>query len=107
MPILVAFVKTVLNMGTGFLVVIVVLAGLVVLARVMRLEDAFIYFPDHETYTTPEAYGLAYEEVRFGEEGRLHGWFIPGRTDVTHPLVPWQREQPIASRAGGVHQAHG
>ena len=83
MPILVAFVKTVLNMGTGFLVVIVVLAGLVVLARVLRLEDAFIYFPDHETYTTPEKFGLAYEEVRFGEEGRLHGWFIPGRTDVT------------------------
>ncbi len=70
-------------MGTGFLVVIVVLAGLVVLARVMRLEDAFIYFPDHETYMTPADIGLAYEEVRFGEEGRLHGWFVPGRTDVT------------------------
>ena len=70
-------------MATGFLIVVVVLAGLVVLARVMRLEDAFIYFPDYETYTTPEAYGLAYEEVRFGEEGRLHGWFVPGRTDVT------------------------
>lgn len=83
MPILVTFVKTIRNMGTGFLVVIVVLVGLVVLARVMRLEDAFIYFPDHETHTTPEAYGLAYEEVRFGEDGRLHGWFVPGRTDVT------------------------
>ena len=70
-------------MATGFLVVIIVLAGLVVLARVMRLEDAFIYFPDHETYMTPADLGLAYEEVRFGEEGRLHGWFIPGRTDVT------------------------
>ena len=71
------------NMGTGFLIVVVVLAGLVVLARVMRLEDAFIYFPDYQTYTTPADFGLAYEEVRFGEEGRLHGWYVPGRTDVT------------------------
>lgn len=78
-----SILTTVRNMGTGFLIVIVVLAGLVVLARVMRLEDAFIYFPDHQTYTTPAEFGLAYEEVRFGEEGRLHGWFVPGRTDVT------------------------
>ena len=74
---------TVRNMGTGFLIVLVVLAGLVVLARVLRWEDAFIYFPDHETFMTPADLGLAYEEVRFGEEGRLHGWFVPGRTDVT------------------------
>lgn len=78
-----ALLTTVRNMGTGFLIVIAVLAGLVVLARVMRLEDAFIYFPDHETYTTPADFGLDYEEVWFGEEERLHGWFVPGRTDVT------------------------
>ena len=57
--------------------------GIVVLARILRLEDSFIYFPDHETYMTPAEFGLAYEEVRFGEGGRLHGWFVPGRTDVT------------------------
>ena len=74
---------TVRNMGTGFLIVLVVLAGLVVLARVLRWEDAFIYFPDHETFMTPADLGLAYEEVRFGEEGRLHGWFVPGRNEVT------------------------
>lgn len=81
-----ALLTTVRNMGTGFLIVIVVLAGLVVLARVIRLEDAFIYFPDHQTYTTPAEFGLAYEEVRFGEEGRLHGWYVPGRTDV---IILW------------------
>lgn len=78
-----ALLTTVRNMGTGILIVIVVLAGLVVLARVMRLEDAFIYFPDHQIYMTPADLGLAYDEVRFGEEGRLHGWLVPGRTDVT------------------------
>ena len=74
---------TVRNMGTGFLVVLVVLAGLAVLARVLRWEDAFIYFPTREMYMSPAAIGLAYEDVRFGEDGRLHGWFVPGRTDVT------------------------
>lgn len=78
-----ALLTTVRNVGTGFLIVIVVLAGLVVLARVMRLEDAFIYFPDQQTYTTPAEFGLEFEEVWFGEEERLHGWFVPGRTDVT------------------------
>ena len=74
---------TVRNMGTGFLIVLVVLAGFLVLARVLRWEDAFIYFPDHETFMTPADLGLAYEEVRFGDEGRLHGWFVPGRNEVT------------------------
>ena len=80
---LTSFIRTVRNMGTSILVIVVVLVGLVLLARVLRWEDAFIYFPDHETYSTPADYGLAYEEVWFGEEERLHGWFVPGRTDVS------------------------
>ena len=77
-----SLLTTVRNMGTGFLIVIVVLAGLVVLARVLRWEDAFIYFPTRATYMTPAEMGLAYEDVRFGEDGRLHGWFVPGRSRV-------------------------
>ena len=70
-------------MVTNIVIAVLVLVGLVALARVLRLEDKFIYFPDHETYITPAEFGLAYEEVRFGEEERLHGWYVPGRTDVT------------------------
>ncbi len=81
--VLISFLRTARNMGTGILITIVILAGLVLVARVMKLEDTFIYFPTRETYSTPAEYELAYEEVRFGVEGRLHGWFVPGRTDVT------------------------
>ena len=40
-------------------------------------------FPTTKTHSTPEEFGLAYEEVWFGEGERLHGWFVPGRTDTT------------------------
>ena len=71
------------NMGTSILIAVLVLAGLLLLARVLRLEDKFIYFPDRETHMTPAEMGLAYEDVWFGEGERLHGWFVPGRADVT------------------------
>ena len=70
-------------MVESIVIAVLVLTGLVLLARVLRLEDTFIYFPDHETYSTPAEFGLAYEEVWFGEGERLHGWFVPGRTDTT------------------------
>jgi hypothetical protein len=81
--VLMPLLKTVRNMATGILVTVFILGGLVLLARVMKLEDTFIYFPSDKLYSTPEEYGLAFEGVRFGDNGRLHGWFVPGRTDVT------------------------
>ena len=71
------------KMVESIVIAVLVLTGVVLLARVLRWEDTFIYFPDHKTHTTPQAYGLAYEEVWFGEEERLHGWFVPGHTDTT------------------------
>jgi fermentation-respiration switch protein FrsA (DUF1100 family) len=43
------------------------------------LEERFIFFPDPHLEATPEAVGLAYEEVYFTTEDgvRLHGWFVP------------------------------
>lgn len=43
------------------------------------LEKQFIYFPASQLIATPEAIGLAYEDVWFvTEDGvRLHGWFVP------------------------------
>ncbi len=43
------------------------------------LEKQFIYFPVAQLIATPEAVGLAYEDVWFSTEDgvRLHGWFVP------------------------------
>ena len=44
----------------------------------MSLDRQFVYFPDSTLLGTPRDVGLDYEEARFGEDGRLHGWFVPG-----------------------------
>jgi len=44
----------------------------------VRFEDRFIFFPSREMRATPASVGMAYEDVRFGPRGRLHGWFVPG-----------------------------
>ena len=41
-------------------------------------EEQFIFFPSREIVATPDRVGLPFEEVRFGPDGRLHGWFVPG-----------------------------
>ena len=49
------------------------------------IERYFIYFPVRELAESPSDYGLAYEDVSFvASDGvRLHGWFVPGKGDVT------------------------
>ena len=49
------------------------------------LDRFFLYFPERELTTTPSEAGLAYEDVSFTTEDgiNLHGWFVPGRSDVT------------------------
>lgn len=49
----------------------------------MPLEDRFIYFPSRQLVGTPADVGLPFEEVRFGEGARLHGWFVPGAGGIT------------------------
>ncbi len=49
----------------------------------MPFEDRFIFFPARRLVGTPADAGLAYEDVRFGPEGRLHGWFVPGDGPLT------------------------
>ncbi len=53
-------------------------------APVEWLKNALLFHPSPTVNVTPAAYGLAYEDVRFGgEHGRLlHGWYIPGPGDV-------------------------
>lgn len=51
------------------------------------LDRKYLFFPEHDLHATPEAAGLAYEDVHFpaADGVRLHGWFLPGRRD--RPLV--------------------
>jgi hypothetical protein len=37
-----------------------------------------IFFPTRTLVATPATVGLPFEEARFGTDGRLHGWFVPG-----------------------------
>jgi uncharacterized protein len=65
------------------LLVVGVLSALVMDGRGVPFEERFIYFPSRALVATPADLGIPFEEARFGPEGRLHGWFIPGSRDVT------------------------
>ncbi|MCY4625141.1 MAG: alpha/beta hydrolase [Chloroflexi bacterium] len=49
------------------------------------LDQHFLYFPTSELIGSPAVYGLDYEDVYFetSDGRRLHGWFVPGESDVT------------------------
>lgn len=49
----------------------------------VAFEDRFIFFPSREIVSTPGQMGMPFEEVWFGPDGRLHGWFVPGTTGLT------------------------
>ena len=61
--------------------------GLVVLGFVLwsQLEKRYIFFPTSDIEQTPEQGGLEYEDVFLTTEDglRLHGWYVPGESDVT------------------------
>jgi fermentation-respiration switch protein FrsA (DUF1100 family) len=71
-----------------FLVTVAAFYGLLVIA-VYFYQPRLIYFPDvpgRQLDATPEAIGLAFEDVRFKADGIvLHGWFIPATDDA--PVV--------------------
>ena len=59
------------------------LLSLIVLSTTLfggcRIEDRFIFHPDHVTDRDPSHIGLRFEDVFFTTQDglRLHGWFIP------------------------------
>jgi fermentation-respiration switch protein FrsA (DUF1100 family) len=63
--------------------VLLVFLTLLVTGGNVAFEHSFIYFPSRDLVATPRKWQLPYEEVRFGEDGRLHGWFIQGSNPVT------------------------
>ena len=71
------------------------------------LERYFIYFPEQALAATPSEAGLAYEDVSFTTEDgvTLHGWFVPGRGDVTW-LWFHGNAGNISHRLGNLKQLH-
>jgi len=71
----------------GAAVVIGIALGTAVLAVIIwtQIEKRFLFFPTQEIAYTPGQAGLDYEQAFFfTQDGlRLHGWYVPGRTDVT------------------------
>jgi fermentation-respiration switch protein FrsA (DUF1100 family) len=52
------------------------------------LERSLLYFPSYDVAYPVEAFGPGAEEVRFGEQGRLHGVFVPGPIRAPGNLPP-------------------
>ena len=71
------------------------------------LERYFIYFPEQALAATPSEAGLAYEDVSFTTEDgvTLHGWFVPGRGDVTW-LWFHGNAGNVSDRLGNLKQLH-
>ena len=49
------------------------------------IDKHFIFFPEKELQGTPAQWGISFEDVEFqASDGvRLHGWYVPGDSDVT------------------------
>jgi uncharacterized protein len=65
--------------------VIVIPAAYVLLCVFLRWrEPSMIYFPDRQLESTPDAYGLSYEDVFLTTTDgvRIHGWFLPAPRDL-------------------------
>ncbi len=68
----------------GGIVIAVLVSGILLTeGGNVEIEHAFLYFPARELVATPKSVGLAFEEVWFGPDSRLHGWFVPGAGPVT------------------------
>lgn len=57
----------------------------VVVGQTSLLDRMLIFFPERELVGDPRALGMEYENVFFeaADGVRLHGWFVPGRSDNT------------------------
>lgn len=74
--------------GLG-LVVLAAGLGLAAVSGSVPIEEAHgvIYYPSTTIATTPAAVGLPYDDVRFGDAGRLHGWFVPAARSEGRTLL--------------------
>jgi fermentation-respiration switch protein FrsA (DUF1100 family) len=61
------------------LVLFLFISGIVFYAFYSRIENFLVFFPASVHDSTPESFGLSYQNVFFetGDGKRLHGWFFP------------------------------
>ena len=52
------------------------------------LERSLLYVPSYEVAHPLTAFGPGAEEIRFGDQGRLHGVFVPGPLSAAGSLPP-------------------
>ena len=69
--------------------VVLTLAGIILAMALGGCVSGMFYYPTRETYATPAAAGLAFQEVQFtSRDGTsLTGWFIPARGAATGTVV--------------------
>ncbi len=64
---------------------LIIIAGvyIVICAYVYFFQNRFIYYPTRDIEVTPDAVGMAYEDVFLdvSPADRINGWYIPGRPD--------------------------
>lgn len=60
-------------------ILLVILLSLVFSLFYSRIENFFVFFPDHSLETTPASWGLTFEDAVFeaADGTKLHGWFFP------------------------------
>ncbi|HEY0858183.1 MAG TPA: alpha/beta fold hydrolase [Albitalea sp.] len=49
--------------------------------------EGYFFYPDTRIYTTPAQLGLTVQEIVFGDELRLHGWWMPAAGTPRATLV--------------------
>ena len=67
------------------IVLLILLVAGIATRQAKLLDRRFIFFPEQDFVGTPRSVGLDFENVRFSTADglRLHGWFVPGESDVT------------------------
>lgn len=70
---------------TPLIIVAVVILVSFVARHMLILDRQMIYFPQRDLEATPDSVGLVYDDVYLtaSDGTRIHGWHIPGRSDVT------------------------
>ncbi len=72
-----------------FFFLVLVFVGGNVLVLTFCIKEKLIFFPDPRLASTPQAVGLAYEDLEFkASDGVvLHGWFLPGPDNQGAPVA--------------------
>ncbi|HEY4485181.1 MAG TPA: alpha/beta hydrolase, partial [Nitrospiria bacterium] len=73
-----------------------------------RVDRSFIYHPSREIEMTPEAAGLAYEDVYFNASDgvRLNGWYVPANDPKAVMILFHGNAGNISHRVQNLRRLH-